>query len=52
MWRGLWVFRKDKQETYASRARKGYLAFYRLVIPLLIIAAVIEGGRIALATGS
>ncbi|RJQ65510.1 MAG: stage II sporulation protein M [Desulfobacteraceae bacterium] len=47
IWRGLWIFRKNKAEPYRERAKKGYLIFYRLVLPLLIIAAVIEGLRIA-----
>jgi stage II sporulation protein M len=47
IWRGLWLFRNDKRETYKERVRKGYLAFFRLILPLLIIAAVIEGGCMA-----
>jgi stage II sporulation protein M len=50
LWRGMWLFRKDKHETYKERALKGYLVFFRVILPLLIIAAIIEGGRIALLT--
>lgn len=47
LWRGFWIFRSKKEEPYRARAKKGYLVFYRLVIPLLIIAAIIEGVRFA-----
>jgi len=47
--RGFWIFRKNKEESYGERAKKGYFIFFRLVLPLLVIAAVIEGVRIGLA---
>ena len=47
LWRGTWIFRKNKDETYKDRARKGYRVYYRLIIPLLFIAAIVEGFRIA-----
>ncbi len=49
LWRGFWLFRKNKEETYGERAKKGYFIFFHLVLPLLVIAAVIEGVRIGLA---
>jgi stage II sporulation protein M len=49
VWRGMWLFRTDKQESYQERARRGYLVFFRFIMPLLAIAAIIEGGRIAMA---
>jgi stage II sporulation protein M len=47
LWRGTWIFRKNKDETYKDRARKGYRVYCRLVIPLLFFAAIVEGLRIA-----
>lgn len=47
MWRGTWIFRRNRAETYKERARKGYRVYFRLIIPLLLIAAMIEGFRIA-----
>jgi stage II sporulation protein M len=49
LWRGLWLFRRDPEETYRSRAVKSYIVLYRLIVPLLIVAAIIEGVRIAAA---
>ncbi len=43
IWHGAWLFRKDKSETLKSRRLKVRLAFFRYCVPLLIIAAVIEG---------
>jgi len=48
LWRGWWLFRRDKNELYKERAQKGYRVFFRLIVPLLIIAAVIEGSLINL----
>jgi uncharacterized membrane protein SpoIIM required for sporulation len=48
LWCGTWLIGKDKHESYRSRAQKSYLVFFRLILPLLIIGAVIEGGSIAL----
>lgn len=49
LWRGFWIFRKNKEEPYKERAGKGYFIFFRLVLPLLVIAAIIEGVLIGLA---
>ncbi len=49
LWRGLWIFRSDPEETYRSRALKSYFVLYRLIAPLLVVAAIIEGVRIAAA---
>ncbi len=43
IWHGAWIFRKDKSETLKNRRLKVSLAFFRYSVPLLIIAAVIEG---------
>ena len=49
IWRGTWLFRKDRSEPYGQRAKRGYRLFFRVIIPLLVIAAMIEGSLIALA---
>ena len=49
LWRGAWLFRRDKSETYRERAGKAYRVFFTFIIPLLIIAAVIEGICVGLA---
>ncbi len=43
MWHGAWFFRRDRKETMKERRRKVVLAFFRYCLPLLIIAAIIEG---------
>lgn len=43
MWYGAWFFRKDKNETMRDRGLKVSLALFRYCVPLLIIAAIIEG---------
>jgi uncharacterized membrane protein SpoIIM required for sporulation len=48
LWRGFWLFRKNKDETYRERARQSYRVFLTLVIPLLAVAAIIEGTGIGL----
>ncbi|MGE5894185.1 MAG: stage II sporulation protein M [bacterium] len=48
IWRGSWLLRKNREESYRDRAGKAYHVFFFLVIPLLMIAAVIEGSLIAL----
>ena len=48
IWCGAWFFRKDRSETLGSRRRKAALAFFVYSLPLLGIAAVIEGLLITL----
>jgi uncharacterized membrane protein SpoIIM required for sporulation len=43
LWHGAWLLRKDKSETLANRRNSAMLTFLRYGLPLLIIAAVIEG---------
>jgi stage II sporulation protein M len=43
LWHGTWVFRKDKGETLGNRRRRAFLALFLYVMPLLVIAAIIEG---------
>jgi stage II sporulation protein M len=47
-WRGMWPFHENRKEVYNDRARKSYFVFFTLIIPLLLIAAVIEGLAIAM----
>jgi stage II sporulation protein M len=47
-WRGMWPFHENRKEVYNDRARKSYFVFFTLIIPLLLIAAVIEGFAIAM----
>ena len=42
-WHGAWFFRKDKGETLRNRRQKAFFAFFWYGVPLLIIAAIIEG---------
>lgn len=43
LWRGAWLFRRDRGQPFRERAWKAYRVFFAFVLPLLIIAAVIEG---------
>ncbi|MEJ2033901.1 MAG: stage II sporulation protein M [Deltaproteobacteria bacterium] len=49
LWRGMWLFQEEKKKAYKERARKAYYVYFTLVLPLLAIAAVIEGLGIVLA---
>lgn len=42
-WRGAWLFRKEKSQGFRDRAGSVYRVFFTIVIPLLAVAAVIEG---------
>jgi stage II sporulation protein M len=48
LWRGMWPFESEKKKSYQERARKAYYVYFTLVLPLLAIAAVIEGVAIGL----
>lgn len=50
IWRGIWPLQENRREAYRNRARKAYYAFFTVVLPLLIIAATIEGLAISLLT--
>jgi uncharacterized membrane protein SpoIIM required for sporulation len=43
LWHGAWLLRNDKSETLANRRNSAMLTFLRYGLPLLIIAAIIEG---------
>jgi stage II sporulation protein M len=49
-WRGAWLFRRDRSQPFRDRAGKAYRVFFAFVLPLLIIAAVVEGLSISAAT--
>lgn len=51
IWRGMWLFQPERKTAYKDRARKAYFIFLTLILPLLIIAAVIEGLGIAFLRG-
>jgi stage II sporulation protein M len=49
IWRGAWLFQRDKSGPFRERALKAYKVFFAIVLPLLLIAAVIEGLGMGLA---
>lgn len=48
LWRGMWVFEPERKRAYKERGRKAWYVFFTLVLPLLAVAAVIEGMGIVL----
>jgi stage II sporulation protein M len=48
IWRGVWFVRERGRNS--ERAHTAYRVYFRIVLPLLLVAAVIEGVLIALAT--
>jgi stage II sporulation protein M len=47
IWIGIFVLTK-KQQTFISRQKSAYRIFFFVVLPLLLVAAIIEGSSIAL----
>jgi stage II sporulation protein M len=45
---GMFVFEKDKKKAFIERLRKSFFVFLTIVLPLLVIAAIIEGLLISL----
>jgi len=45
---GMFIFEKDKLKALSERARKSMILFICIVVPLLVIAAIIEGLLISL----
>lgn len=43
IWRGMWLLERGRAERYRERASKSYRVFFAVVIPLLALAAMIEG---------
>ena len=48
IWQGIWYFEKDREETFHERRKKAYRIFLIVILPLLGIAAIIEGIGISL----
>ncbi len=44
IWLGLWPFNRNRFETVRLRLRKCFAVYSYVVLPLLLIAAIIEGG--------
>jgi stage II sporulation protein M len=47
LWLGAWPFRMDKRETFCERMEGALQVLFTFIVPLLMIAAVIEGLGIA-----
>lgn len=47
LWIGVWIFSKEKNQSLKYRVSKSYHVFVSIILPLMIIAAVIEGYGIA-----
>lgn len=43
IWRGLWYFQKRTAQTSEEIRKKAYRTYFTFILPLLIIAAIIEG---------
>jgi stage II sporulation protein M len=43
IWRGAWLFRRRRETTFRERALRAYRIFFAIVVPLLLVAAIIEG---------
>lgn len=43
IWRGAWLLRRRREVVFRERARSAYRIFIAVVVPLLLIAAIIEG---------
>lgn len=43
IWRGAWLFRRRRDVAFRERAVRAYRAFFATVVPLLVVAAIIEG---------
>jgi stage II sporulation protein M len=44
IWLGLWPFSRGRIETLKHRLKQCIAIYFRVVVPLLVIAAIIEGG--------
>jgi uncharacterized membrane protein SpoIIM required for sporulation len=45
---GLFIFSKDKKRNFKSELKKAIYSFLFIVVPLLVIAAIIEGTLIVI----
>jgi stage II sporulation protein M len=43
LWRGAWFFQKVKDQSFREREVIAFRIYFRIILPLLIIAAIIEG---------
>lgn len=43
IWQGTWYFEKDRKQTFRERRKKAFRIFFVVILPLLAIAAIIEG---------
>lgn len=50
LWLGAWAFRKDEHEPFRERLKGALRVFLAFIVPLLMIAAIIEGLGIAAAS--
>lgn len=48
IWQGIWYFEKDRKETFHERRKKAFRIFFIVILPLLGIAAIIEGFGISI----
>ncbi len=43
IWQGTWYFEKGHKQTFHERRRKAFRGFFIVILPLLLMAAIIEG---------
>ncbi len=48
IWQGIWFFEKDRKDTFRERRKKAFRIFLIIILPLLAVAAIIEGVIISL----
>jgi stage II sporulation protein M len=48
IWQGIWYFERDRKQTFRERRRKAFRIFFIIILPLLLVAATIEGISISL----
>jgi len=48
IWRGAWLWGKRNSEPYRVRAQASYRIFFMIILPLLVVAALIESAAITL----
>ncbi len=48
IWQGIWYFERGPKETFRERRRKAFHIFFIVILPLLLVAATIEGISIAI----
>ncbi|MFI5293397.1 MAG: stage II sporulation protein M [Thermodesulfovibrionales bacterium] len=48
IWQGIWYFERGPKQTFRERRGKAFSIFFTIILPLLLIAATIEGISIAI----